>query len=314
MRVRPNRSPRGARLSSVGRDSHLARVGRETAHESVTVGAGGGALVVVLDDDSLLAGVAALEKDNHLVGLKVKRERRASGKGQREAREERGSIAAKRAAPPAPVIIFTAVRHRRSWKNPRRRARGVRAASAGAGPRAPRARGTRRRGRGREETPPRARGCAAPDPPSRAAVVARLRENPAREASRVRPRVRRRPECARRRRGAGGEPVKPRGDAGDARSPSRASSSAPRPSSAGAARPRAAACDATKKRRDAARARADRNPAGGRRLGERTCGWLEGAIVFMTRTLRNFTMFPFPCRCRAARDVKGRTRRQAERT
>ena len=65
-----------------GRDSHLARVGRETAHEGVTVGAGGGALVIVLDDDSLLARIAAIGDYNNFTACikrKIRRRRRRRG-------------------------------------------------------------------------------------------------------------------------------------------------------------------------------------------------------------------------------------------
>lgn len=42
------------------------------AHNSaVAIGPGGGAIVSVLDDDSLLTGVAAGQKDNNLPGLSM---------------------------------------------------------------------------------------------------------------------------------------------------------------------------------------------------------------------------------------------------
>tara|TARA_B110001450_G_scaffold91368_1_gene86685 strand:+ start:1973 stop:2230 length:258 start_codon:yes stop_codon:yes gene_type:complete len=55
----------------------------------VTVGAGGGALVVVLDDDSLLARIAALKEHNDLVGL------RETGERDRQRRCPEGGFAAK---------------------------------------------------------------------------------------------------------------------------------------------------------------------------------------------------------------------------
>jgi hypothetical protein len=55
----------------------------------VTVGAGGGALVVVLDDDSLLARIAALKEHNDLVGLREMEEK------DRQRRCPEGGFAAK---------------------------------------------------------------------------------------------------------------------------------------------------------------------------------------------------------------------------
>jgi hypothetical protein len=50
-------------------DSYLARDRGETAHERVPVRVRGAAVIDVLDDDRLLARVAALKHDDNLTGL-----------------------------------------------------------------------------------------------------------------------------------------------------------------------------------------------------------------------------------------------------
>eukprot|EP00982_Pelagococcus_subviridis_P016125 31454-Pelagococcus_subviridis.AAC.7 len=61
----------GARKKHICRAfTHLAGIRAKTADERVPVRAGGGALVVVLDDDGLLARVAAVEDHDDLVRLR----------------------------------------------------------------------------------------------------------------------------------------------------------------------------------------------------------------------------------------------------